>query len=209
MPKSKLSYNQWMNKMEKLQIQNHKMREESARFKLSKDLLDTLKSQWDEGDTLENDVFFENLQKKLKNGKKSKKKMIFVTLNFNEKLVTPTGTVPIVEKIIHHPKVTNYYAAWEWRDITSETGLHCHILLLGDTRRLIEFLKRQKGPFLKLTTNPTGAYANIKKYSDTYWSDKVRYVNGETFDSNKNIKKSNYNKLREKYELPNLYLLKD
>ena len=70
---------------------------------MSQYLLDTLRREQDEGDTLENDKKFENLQKKmklLKKMKKSKKKMLFITLNFDETLVTPTGTVAYVKKYV-------------------------------------------------------------------------------------------------------------
>lgn len=202
MPKSKISYNQWMKKMEKIQRQKHKDFEESAKFSNSKHLLETLRSEWDEGDTLENDKKFDNLQKKIKilqKMKKSKKKMLFVTLNFDETMVTPTGTVAIVKKICNHPKVTNYRAYWEWRDVDAETGLHCHILLQGDTRRINEYLGRQKGPFTTLCS----AFDTLLKYSLHFWFDKINYCEGKTNSDDKNNLKSEYPRLRLKFNLPN------
>lgn len=135
----------------------------------------------------------------LKKMKKSKKKLVFVTLNYNEKLVTPTGTVPFVKRILDHDKVTQGIAYWEWRDPVKETGLHTHIVLQGDTRRIMEFCKRTKGPFIKLCKD----YDTLLKYDLKYWNEKVKYAD-ETFDENKNEIKKHYKSLRLKYELPNI-----
>jgi len=62
----------------------------------------------------------------------------------------------------------------------------------------MRYLKRLKGPFTKFVNN------ECKKYPMKYWNDKIKYVNGETFDEEKNGLKKDYEKLREKYSLPNL-----
>lgn len=156
-------------------------------------------------DPLEMHVFEKKLQKHFKEckiAKKSKKKLLFITLNFNEKLVTPTGTVDYVSKIINHPKVIKYYVAWEWRDPVAETGIHAHIILTSsDTRRITEYCQRQKGPFIKLCSE----FNTIKKYQVNYFQDKIRYLNGDTDDEEKNLKKIIYPSLRIKYDLPNLF----
>lgn len=155
-------------------------------------------------DPLQMNEIENNLQKHFKEckiAKKSKKKLLFITLNFDEKLVTPTGTVDYVSKIIHHPKVLKYYAAWEWRDPNKETGIHVHIILTSpDTRRITEYCKRLKGPFIKLCSE----YKTLIKYPINYYQDKIRYLNGDTNEEEKNLKKSIYPNLRQKYELPNL-----
>lgn len=205
MPKTKkyttpFNLNEWGR--EKLRERNRDL-ELSRKFQMSQYLLDTLKREHDEGDTLENDKKYENLQKKMKilqKMKKSKKKMLFVTLNFDETLVTPTGTVAIVKKICNHPKVTDYKAYWEWRDVDAETGLHCHILLQGDTRRINEYLGRQKGPFTTLCS----AFNTVKKYPLYFWYDKIKYCEGITNSDDKNNLKSEYPKLRNKYNLLSL-----
>ena len=127
-----------------------------------------------------------------------KRKFIFATFNWDEKMVTPTGTVPIVKKLIQRTYVEKAYAAWEWRDTDKETGLHTHVLLLGNIKEIMRYLKRLKGPFTKFVNN------ECKKYPMKYWNDKIKYVNGETFDEEKNGLKKDYEKLREKYSLPNL-----
>ena len=140
----------------------------------------------------------ENLRK-LKKMKGCKKKLVFVTLNYDEKMVTPTGTVPYVKRILDHGKVTQAFAYWEWRDTEAETGLHTHIVLQGETRRIVEMLKRTKGPFTRLCSE----YNTVKKYPLKYWKDKCEY-NEITFDETKTNLKSEYDRLRIKYELPNL-----
>lgn len=205
MPKTKnhttpFNLNDWGR--EKLRIKNEQL-ELHNKFDMSKYKLDYFKQIADEGDTLENDKKYENLQKKLEKlnkWKKSKKKFLFVTLNFDEKMVTPTGTVAIVKKICNHPKVTDYKAYWEWRDVDAETGLHCHILLLGDTRRINEYLVRQKGPFTTLCS----AFNTIKKYPILFWYDKINYCEGKTDSDDKNNLKSEYPRLRNKYNLQSL-----
>jgi hypothetical protein len=205
MPKTKkhttpFNLNEWGR--EQLRIKNEQL-ELSRKFQIQMEDLEDMRRRHDEGDTLENDKKFENLQKKMKilqKMKKSKKKMLFVTLNFDEKLVTPTGTVAYVKKICNHPKVTDYKAYWEWRDVDAETGLHCHILLQGDTRRINEYLGRQKGPFTTLCS----AFNTIKKYPIHFWFDKINYCEGNTNSNDKNDLKSEYPKLRNKYSLQSL-----
>lgn len=183
---------------EKLREKNARA-EESARYEIAlaaaaarEDALLELPDLEEQALSIERDLA------KLKKQKGSKKKLVFVTLNYNEKLVTPTGTVPHVKRILDHAKVTQGFAYWEWRDPVKETGLHTHIVLQGDTRRIVEFCKRTKGPFIKLGTHDT-----LKKYPLKYWNDKCNY-NSETFDSDKNEIKKQYESLRIKYELPNL-----
>lgn len=184
---------------EKLREKNARA-EESARYEIAlaaaaarEDALLELPDLEEKALSIERDLA------KLKKMKGSKKKLVFVTLNYNEKLVTPTGTVPHVKRILDHDKVTQGIAYWEWRDPVKETGLHTHIVLQGDTRRIMEFCKRTKGPFIKLCKE----FDTLLKYDLKYWNEKVAYAD-ETFDSDKNEIKKHYKSLRLKYELPNL-----
>lgn len=126
------------------------------------------------------------------------RKFIFATFNWDEKLVTPTGTVPIVKKLIERKYVEKAYAGWEWRDPIKGTGLHTHVLLLGDNKEIRRYLRRLKGPHTPFVKN------EIKTYPGKFWNDKVKYINGETFDESKNELKSHYEKLRKELDLPNL-----
>ena len=174
--------------------------EESARFKIAVAAAVAREdAQLDLPDLQEEMLALEQDLHQLNKMKGSKKKLVFVTLNYDEKLVTPTGTVPYVKRILEHPKVTQGFAYWEWRNPDEETGLHTHIVLQGDTRRIVEMLKRRQGPYIELNTK----FNTIKKYPLKYWKDKCEY-NETTFDENKNEIKSKYENLRLKYELPNL-----
>lgn len=180
-----------------------KQRELRAKYEVSSSIINDLQHRYLNHDYDEEREFYEQLNKQFKEHKKlkkSKKKFLFVTVSFDEKLVTPTGTVAIIKKICNHPKVTNYRAYWEWRDVEKETGLHCHILLQGDTRRINEYLGRQKGPFIKLCS----AYKTVKKYPIVFWNDKINYCEGKTNSEEKNLKKIHYPELRKKHNLPNL-----
>lgn len=126
------------------------------------------------------------------------RKFIFATFNWDEKMVTPTGTVPIIKKLLARDYVEKAYAAWEWRDPIKGTGLHTHVLLLGNTKTIKLYLKRQKGPHTKFINQ------EMKTYPMKYWDDKIKYVNGDTFEQEKNDLKSHYEKLREEFNLPNL-----
>lgn len=128
---------------------------------------------------------------------KTKKMMVFATYNWDEKMVTPTGTVNIVQKLLDREYVTKAVAYWEWRNPEQETGLHTHVCLQGDTRLITQYLKRQKGPHTPFIKN------ELKLYPIKYWDDKVDYsVN--TWTEEKNSIKEKYPELRKKYNLPAL-----
>lgn len=182
--------------------------EESARFTIALDAAEAREDALLDLPDLEEEMLArEEDLRKLKTMKGSKKKLVFVTLNYNEKLVTPTGTVPYVKRILDHAKVTQGFAYWEWRDPVAETGLHTHIVLQGDTRRIVEHLKRSQGPYTELKVDKPKDYPKlntVKKYPLSYWSEKLKYAN-ETFSESKNEIKKHYENLRIKYELPNIF----
>lgn len=129
----------------------------------------------------------------------SRKRLVFVTMNFDEKKIKPSGTIDFVKKILYHKDVVKGFAYWEWRDPLAETGLHCHIVLMGNTKRIIERCGRSNGPYIKLCS----AYGTLRKYPAKYYNDKVAY-SFETNDVVKTEKKVHNVDLRIKYELPNL-----
>lgn len=140
----------------------------------------------------------------------SKKKLVWVTLNWDEKLVTPTGTVPIVQSILENSNITKAACFWEWRDPEAATGLHCHLVLVGNTRRITEFLKRRNGKTLKATpkrpyTKLCKGFDNLKLCPLRWYSDKINYCLGKTNNEEKNAKKSLYDSLRKKFDLPNIF----
>ena len=134
----------------------------------------------------------------------NKKKLLFVTLNFNETKVTPCETVKLVKDILYHASVSRGVAYWEWRkNDPNETasGLHCHIVLEGVTKRIIERCRRcSKGaPYSELCQ----AYGTLKKYPARYYSEKVDYCY-DTNTASKSEQKRHNVELRKKFNLPNL-----
>ena len=145
---------------------------------------------------------------------KGKKKFLFVTLNFDENLVTPGGTLYIVNSILDYKLITKAYAFWEWRDVEAETGLHCHLLLLGDTYKIKRKLLSLNGSKSYSEATPLRPYnylvykkntpTNLMIYPTNKWFDKINYCLGNTFSEEKDNLKIHYPRLRLKYKLPNL-----
>ena len=132
----------------------------------------------------------------------NKKKLVFVTLNFDNTKVTPLGTVKYVKDILYHSSVDKGFAYWEWRDPTAGTGLHCHLVLMGvKTKRIVERCKRcsEGAPYIKLCK----AFDTLLKYPARYYSDKLDYC----FNTNsvkKTEQKTHNVDLRIKFNLPSL-----
>ncbi len=132
----------------------------------------------------------------------NKKKLVFVTLNFDNTKVTPLGTVKLVKDILYHSSVDKGVAYWEWRDPTAGSGLHCHLVLMGvKTKRIVERCKRcsEGAPYVKLCK----AFNTLLKYPARWYSDKVNYC-FETNSVRKSDQKTHNVDLRLKYNLPTL-----
>ncbi|AXH75810.1 MAG: putative replicase [Circoviridae sp.] len=135
----------------------------------------------------------------------NKKKLVFVTLNFDETKVTPLGTVKLVKDILFHSSVEKGFAYWEWRKndpIHLAHGLHCHLVLMGpQTKRIVERCKRCSvgAPYIKLCKD----FGTLLKYPERYYSDKVNYC-FETNSTRKSEQKTHNVDLRKKFNLPNL-----
>lgn len=129
--------------------------------------------------------------------KKKGKTFCFVTINFDEANLSKGTPLQIVQKICSWSPIHRFAYAFEWRDHDAETGLHCHLILVGNTKKIVQNLKKQKGPFIKLCKE----YGTLLKYPIKFLSDKVKYINGETYDESKNDKKSRDDELRLKHNL--------
>ena len=145
---------------------------------------------------------------------RTKAKFLFVTLNFDEKLVTPGGTLEIVKNIINYKQIKKACAFWEWRDVEAETGLHCHLLLLGDTfqiKRKLLSLNGSKSYSEATSLRPynylvykKNTSTNLMLYPCSKWFDKINYCLGNTFSEEKDNLKIHYPRLRLKHKLPNI-----
>lgn len=122
---------------------------------------------------------------------------VFVTLNFDEKSITKGAPLQIVSKITTWKSIQSYAYSFEWRDHEAETGLHCHLVLVGDTSKIVKNCKRLKGPFIDLKKE----YGTLLKYPMKYLHDKVDYISGKTFEETKNDHKLKDEALRIKHNL--------
>jgi len=129
--------------------------------------------------------------------KKRGKHFVFVTLNYDEKSISKGTPLQIVSKITSWNCVQKYAYSFEWRDHEAETGLHAHLILVGDCGKITKNCKRLKGPFIDLKKE----YGTLLKYPIKYIQDKVDYISGHTFEETKNDHKLKDDALRIKHNL--------
>lgn len=129
--------------------------------------------------------------------KKKGKTFVFVTLNFDENNLSKGTPLQIVQKFCSWDCISKYAYAFEWRDHEKETGLHCHLIFVGNTKKIMQNLKRQNGPYTKLCKQ----FGTLLKYPEKYLNDKLNYIKGNTFDEMKTDKKQLDDALRLKYNL--------
>lgn len=133
-----------------------------------------------------------------KRTKREYKKLVFLTLNPDKENQNLKSIDKYIKKILKTKSILTYYYYYEWRNHDTTTnmyeGLHTHIILLGQTKKIIQHINRQKIPFFK----------DIKKYPVTYLQDKINY-SSETFDPIKTLKKEKDKIARLYYNLLPMY----
>ena len=126
------------------------------------------------------------------------KKLVFLTLNPDSENQNLKSLDLWISKSLNSKSILTYYYYYEWRNHNPAEnlfqGLHCHIILLGETKKIIQHINRQRYPFFK----------DIKKYPLSYLQDKINY-SSNTFDEKKTIKKKNDKIAREYYNLLPMY----
>lgn len=131
--------------------------------------------------------------------KKRRSNFCFVTVNFDEKKVNnPTDAHDIIKTLLKTKFITNYAYSFEWRNHEQETGLHCHLILLGQVKYITRHLSTRKGPYTQLNKK----FNTVKLYPMDYIKDKLDYIQGNTWDESKSSKKELDTLLRVKYNLP-------
>lgn len=76
-----------------------------------------------------------------------------------------------------------YNFEWKWDD-DMPYGLHSHLILIGDVKHINQHINRQKEKWWNL--NPQQRHPIL---TEECLIDKIKYMNGETFDEDKNEEK--------------------
>lgn len=107
-----------------------------------------------------------------------------------------------IEKILNWKCVENFYCAYEWKHTEESSGLHAHIILKGENKRILENIrKKQKVNTFKKIGKCVFFYKLIKY---TLLQDKIDYCNGKTWEVEKNEHKKTDPFYRKKYNMPNV-----
>lgn len=125
----------------------------------------------------------------------------FLTINYNEDVISTSLGDPLLllKKMAGWACVLNYAYAFEWRNHLEKTGLHCHVILQGETKYITRNCKSLKPiGYIKLCEK----FNTLKKYPMKYLTDKIDYISGKTFDPSKSLSKLGDQKLRLEFNLP-------
>lgn len=143
--------------------------------------------------------------------KKLKKKTIpkIVWLTIRPKNCKETDFKIFVTKILSWKCIEKYYVAYEWKHTDESSGLHAHIILKGENKRILENL-RKKSENSKVTTFKKIGKTMFfwKLISATMLQDKIDYCNGKTWEDEKNEHKKSDPFYRKKYNMPNINTFK-
>lgn len=146
---------------------------------------------------IENNEYF-NYLSKLK--KKTEPKIVWLTIR--PKKCEENEFQKFVNKILNWKCVTNYYCAYEWKHNEESSGLHAHIILKGENKRILENIrKKQKVTTFKNIGKTLFFYKLIKQ---SLLQDKIDYCNGKTWEDEKNEHKKSDPIYRKKYNMPNV-----
>lgn len=143
-------------------------------------------------------------QQLLISNKISKKKCLFITINFDNKNVKSIDYfTQILRKILSWKCIEKACAAFEFRndDKDQHYGCHLHIICQGKTKYIKQNAKRFKGLFTPICKQ----YKTLLEYPISFYDDKVDYISGKTFDENKNNHKEKDELYRKKFNLETIY----
>jgi hypothetical protein len=136
--------------------------------------------------------------------KPSKKKLVFVTINFDNKNISDISYhKELLRKILTWKCIKSAHAAFEFRSDTIEDhyGCHLHIVCCGETKYIKQNFKRLKGKFIQINEK----YKTLRVYPMSLYQDKIDYISGKTFDEEKNSKKEKDELYRKKLLMENIY----
>lgn len=120
-------------------------------------------------------------------------KEVFITYKPPESDGTIEKVTKVVDKLLMCKNIETAYGVLEWRDHENETGLHAHIMCrITELKLFNDSMKSRKKEKIKwdFVMNNT---------KESWFNDKVKYMNGDTECPEKNKKKELDIVLREKY----------
>jgi len=125
----------------------------------------------------------------------------FLTINYDEDVISTSKGSPLdlIKKLCGWACVMNYAYAFEWRNHIEKTGLHCHVILQGETKYITRNCKALKAIG---HTQLCEKFNTMKKYPMKFLDDKIKYIQGETFNSLKTLAKQGDQILRVEFNLP-------
>lgn len=125
----------------------------------------------------------------------------FLTINYDPEVISTSKGDPLIliKKMCGWACVLNYAYSFEWRNHIEKTGLHCHVILQGETKYITRNCKSLKAVgYVQLCEK----FNTMKKYPMKFLPDKIKYIQGETFNSLKTLAKQGDIALREEFNLP-------
>lgn len=112
--------------------------------------------------------------------------LFWITVNVKPD-VTYSQLSDKVAKMLTKNWITNAAYAYEFRGETKggNNGLHVHIALQRGDKRPSEAIREIRNTYKTLVGDPA-KHIDIREYDMILWDDKIRYLNGEKDDENKN-----------------------
>lgn len=125
----------------------------------------------------------------------------FITINYDPEVISTSKGDPLLllKKMSGWSCVFKYAYAFEWRNHIEKTGLHCHVILQGETKYITRNIKYLQPIGYKPLCEKFGT---LKKYPMKFLDDKLQYIQGNTFDTSKNMSKLGDPELRLEFNLP-------
>ena len=141
---------------------------------------------------------YQSYLKKLK--KKSVPKIVWLTIR--PKNCKEENFKIFVTKILQWKCVEKYYCAYEWKHNEESSGLHAHIILKGENKRILENIRKKSKVNTFKKIGKIMFFYKLIKYS--LLQDKIDYCNGKTWEVEKNEHKKTDPFYRKKYNMSNV-----
>ena len=143
---------------------------------------------------------YQKYQLSLKKKIKTIPKIVWLTVR--PKKCTEKIFQEFIQKILNWKCVENYYCAYEWKHNEKGSGLHAHIILEGENKRIMENIrKKMKGTALPKIGKCMFFPILIKR---DLLQDKIDYCEGKTWEVEKTEQKKSNKYYRKLYNMPTI-----